>query len=163
MLEHLPAKTMLKLVEQAQKHKRHSEVFQRTVKSRPALFRRLEELDIDIRFSIEDGDINMNFTGDGEKFGAVWAELRRAGWMPNNRPEKDTKKSEFYTHWNHEDEGLARFWMHFTSAVCKRVQIGTKTVEQPIYEVQCASLPDLLEDAGSNVVAVVEGADDIPF
>lgn len=164
MLEHLPAKTMLKLVEQAQKIKRHSEAFQKTIKSRPALFRRLEELDIDIRFNVEDGDMNMLFTGDGEKFGAVWGELRRAGWSPNCRPEKDTKKSEFYTHWNHEDTSLARFWMHFTSSICKRVQIGTKTVEQPIYEIQCASLPDLIESAGvSNVVAAGGFDDDIPF
>lgn len=162
MLEHLPAKTMLKLIEQAQKLKRHQEQFQQTVKKRPSLFRRLEEMDIDVRFSMDDGDINLSFTGDGEKFGTVWGELRRAGWSPNQRPEKDSKKSEFYTHWNHGD-GLCRFWMHFTSAICKRVQVGTKTIEQPIYEIQCESLPDLIEDSGSTNVVTTEFSDDIPF
>lgn len=164
MLEHLPAKTMLRLVEQAQKIKRHSELFRETVKKRPALFRRLEELDIDVRFGVEDGDINMQFCGDGEKFGAVWRELRRAGWEPSCRPEKDTKKSEFYTHWNHQ-EGLSRFWMHFTSSVCRRVQVGTKTVEQPVYEIQCGSLPELPEEPNKPNLTVVSGDldDDIPF
>ena len=160
MLEHLPAKTMLKLVEQAQKMKRFAERFQQTVKKRPSLFRRLEELDIDLRFGMDDGDINMTFTGDGEKFAAVWGELRRAGWTPNLRPEKGTKKSEFYTHWEHE-EGLARFWFHFTSAICKRVQVGTKTVEQPIYEVQCESLPEI--EVEDKPIAVAEVVDDMPF
>ena len=66
---------------------------------------------------------------------------------------------------NGKEEGLSRFWMQFTSSVCKRVQVGTKTVEQPIYEVQCGALPDLIEEApaAANLTVVDGGFDDIPF
>ncbi len=160
-IDHVPAKTMLKLIEQAQKIKRHSELFHLTVRSRPTLFRRLEEMDIDVRFSTDDGDINLAFTGDGQRLGAVWAALRRAGWTPSLRPEKGTAKSEFYTYWT--QEGLCRFWMHFTSAICRRVQVGVQTVEQPIYEIQCGELPEL-ESGATELVSTTESlADDIPF
>jgi len=157
MPEHLPAKTMLKLVEQAQKVKRWSALFQESVKKRLSLFRRLEELDIDVTFSMTDGDVNINFTGDGDRLGAVWGELRKAGWEPVSRPEKG--KSTFYTHWHQDD--LCSFWMQFSSSVCRRVKVGSKMVEQDIYEIQCGELPTL--DAPKADLVAVEDANDIPF
>ena len=48
--------------------------------------------------------------------------------------------------------------------LCRRVQVGTKMVEQPIYETQCGELPELDADAPKANLAVVEGGfDDIPF
>lgn len=157
VLEYLPAKTMLKLVEQAQKTKQYNAAFHETVKARSALFRRLEELDIDVTFSLRDGDIDLNFTGDGHRLGEVWSALRHAGYAPNSRPQKG--ETTFYTHWR--QEGLATFWMSFTSSVCRRVQVGTKTVEQPVYEIQCGELPEL--DIDTTAVTVSEPANDIPF
>lgn len=154
-LEYLPAKTLLKLVEQAQKVKKWSALFQLTVKAHPELFRRLEELDIEIRFCLSSGDINMSFTGDGERLKQVWMELRRNGFKPNAHPKKG--ETTFYTHW--PKDGFSQFWMEFSSNVCRRVQIGTKLVETPIYETQCGDLPEI--DAPAT--AVVEVDDDIPF
>lgn len=156
-LEYLPAKTLLKLVEQAQKAKRWQVQFQITVNSFPALFRRLEELDIDPKFSLVDGDIDLSFAGDGPKLSEVWKALRAAGYQPNNRPEKG--KSSFYTHWHHE--GYSTVWMNFSSTVCRRVQVGTKTVEQPIYEVQCGELPEI--ESEDKPVTVAEDDDELPF
>lgn len=31
----------------------------------------------------------------------------------------------------------ASVWLSFSSSVCVRVQVGTRTVEEPIYEIQC--------------------------
>jgi hypothetical protein len=154
VLEYLPAKTLLKLVEQAQKVKRWTTEFQLTVRSFPALFRRLEELDIDPIFSLANGDINLAFTGDGIKLSEVWKALRTAGYQPNSRPEKGN--STFYTGWC--QQGYSRIWMSFSSAVCRRVKVGTKMVEQDIYEVQCGELPEI--EADTTAVAV---DDDIPF
>lgn len=160
VLEYLPAKTMLKLVEQSQKVKKYSALFQTTVKQQPALFRRLEELDIDLEFSFREGDINLSFTGDGARLGEVWAELRRSGYAPNCRPKKGD--ATFYTHWL--KEGMATFWMSFSSSVCRRVQVGTQMVEQPIYETQCGKLPELDLETPKPTLTVIEGgADDIPF
>jgi hypothetical protein len=36
-----------------------------------------------------------------------------------------------------EGDGLPRLWFSFSSKTCRKVQIGTQTVEQPIYEIQC--------------------------
>lgn len=159
-LEYLPAKTMLRLVEQSQKVKKYTALFQVTVKQHPALFRSLEELDIDLDFCLRGGDINLSFTGDGTRLGLVWAVLRKNGYAPNCRPKKG--ESTFYTHWL--KDGAATFWMNFSSSVCRRVQVGTKTVEQPIYETQCDELPELEAETPKVSLTLIEGgADDIPF
>lgn len=159
-LEYLPAKTMLKLVEQSQKVKKYTALFQATVKQLPQLFRRLEEMDIDIGFCLRSGDIDMAFTGDGERLRQVWAELRKNGYTPNCRPKKGD--STFYTHWL--KDGVATFWMNFSSSVCRRVQVGTQTVEQPIYETHCGELPELEAEAAKVNLTLIEGGfDDVPF
>lgn len=159
-LEYLPAKTMLKLVEQSQKVRKYAALFQLTVKQQPALFRRLEEMDIDVDFCLRSGDVNMSFTGDGARLGEVWAELRKSGYTPNCGPKKG--ESTFYTHWL--KDGMATFWMNFASSVCRRVQIGTQTVEQPIYETQCGELPELEAETPKVSLTLIEGGfDDIPF
>jgi hypothetical protein len=158
-LEYLPAKTLLRLVEQAQKAKKHAALFQLTVKAYPDLFRRLEELDIEPDFCVRSGDINLNFSGDGLKLAEVWKVLRRAGYKTELHPKKG--ESTFYTYW--KQEGFATFWMNFSSSVCRRVQVGTKMVETPIYETQCGELPDMIEAPGTAVVTAEEMSNDIPF
>lgn len=156
-LEYLPAKTLLRLVEQSQKVKKHTALFQTTLRAHPELFRILEELDIEVAFCLRSGDIDLSFTGDGQRLIAVWKELRLAGWKPNAHPKKGD--TSFHTHW--PKEGFATFWMSFSSSVCRRVQVGTKMVEQPIYETQCAELP--LIEAETPATAVVEVDSEIPF
>lgn len=156
-LEYLPAKTILRLIDQSQKAKKWNDLFKVTVKSFPALFRRLEELDIEPSFSLADGDINLTFTGDGSRLSEVWKALREAGYKPDNRPKKGD--STFYTHWRLED--CAIIWLNFSSSVCRRVKVGTKMVEQDVFEVQCGELPEI---EGDDKVVVVSGdADELPF
>lgn len=154
MLDQVPAKTMLKLVERTQSAKRYAELFHLTVRQFAPLFRRLEELDIDLSFGMQDGDINVSFTGDGERLKTVWAELRRNGFEPAFRPKKgETEFSTFF-----QQAGFSQIWFRFSSTVCKRVQVGTHMVEQPIYETRCDELPEL--EAPAQAVAV---ADEVPF
>lgn len=159
-LEYLPAKTILRLTEQSQNVNKYNIAFANTVKRCPVLFRRLEELDIDVKFSLREGDIDLSFTGDGARLGEVWSALRHAGYLPDNRPTKG--EAVFCTHWR--QEGFAILWMNFSSSVCRRVKVGTKMVEQDVYEVQCGELPELDADASKQNLTVVDGSfDDIPF
>lgn len=161
-LEYVPAKTLLRVVEATQNAKKWTTLFQSTVNSHPGLFRWLEEQDLDVRFSLQDGEMNLAFTGDGPRLGKVWGELRRNGYVPVAHPKKG--EPLFYTRWL--KEGCATFWMNFSSSVCRRVQVGTQTVEQPIYEVQCGEIPEMIEEGSTPpTLTVIEGDrdDDIPF
>lgn len=154
MLEQMPAKTMLKLMEVSQAASKRAALHQKTVAEFSPLFRRLEELDINLQFSLEDDYIALSFTGDGERLKSVWVELRRHGYEPDSRPTPGS--TQFYAFWNLS--GFSRLFMNFTSSVCRRVQVGTRTVEQPIYEVRCGELPEL--EGPSNAVSTVN---EVPF
>lgn len=154
MLDQVPAKTMLQLMEKQQRAKKFLDLFHSTLRQFTPLFRQLEHLDIDLRFNMDDGDIHLSFTGNGERLKTVWAELRRNGYEPAFRPKKgENNFSTFF-----EQEECSRIWFSFSSTVCKRVQVGTRTVEQPIYETRCDELPEL--EGPSQEVSVV---DEVPF
>lgn len=93
----------------------------------------LLELDIEPTFNHE---FDIQFTGDKRKLDAVLSLVRFAGFTlddPKPPGPKDTSWSCYATH-----PGLTvRIWVYFTSSVCKRVKIGTKMVEQDIYEIGC--------------------------
>ena len=160
-LEYMPAKTLLRVVEASQNAKKWTALFQTTVNGHIALFRWLEEQDLEVRFSLSDGDINLAFTGDGQRLGQVWGELRRNGYTPSSHPTKGS--SQFYTHWL--KDGCSTIWMNFSSTMCRRVQVGTQMVEQPIYEVQCGEMPEMLEEVSPPpALTVIDGGDnDFPF
>ena len=159
-LQYLPAKTLLQLVEKSQQANKNFKTCKQTVTQIPGLFRRLEELDVDLQFNLDNDYIAMLFTGDGKRLGDVWGALRQHGYTTHARPKKGD--TTFYSFW--ELEGQARIFMSFSSSMCRRVQVGTKMVEQPIYETQCGDLPELDAGVSKPNLTVVEGGDsDIPF
>ena len=160
-MEHLPAKTMLRLLEKKQAAQKHALLYAHTVKVLAPMFLEFEAIDIDVMFSFRDGDIDISFAGDGERLRQVWALLRRSGYVPNCHPKKGD--TSHYCFW--EQEGVSRFWMSFTSTLCKRVQVGTEMKEVPIYQTQCGELPDLqLEEIPRVIPApMAELESDIPF
>lgn len=155
-LEYLPAKTLLRLIERQQKAAKNFKEFKLAVGTFPELFRGFEDMDIEPGFSMDGDYINLSFTGDGPKLAAVWKLLRHHGFKNSCHPKKGD--TTFYAFW--EQEGHAKFFMSFTSSVCRRVQVGTKMVETPIYETHCGEMPTEIE-APNN--AVVEVDDEIPF
>lgn len=160
MLDQLPAKTMLRLIELAQAAQKHNALFQKTVRTLAPLFRQLEVLDVTLTFNLGDGDINLTFTGDGERLRQVWSELRRNGYNCATHPKKGD--TTFYGWW--QQEGVSQIWMNFSSSVCRRVQVGTKMVEQPIYETQCGELPALEEiEAAPALRPPAPSLEEIPF
>ena len=75
---------------------------------------------------------NVNITGSRADLDVMFGVLRRAGLTPDSRPVE--KHSNYSTYWR--TEGF-RVWVWFTSTSCKRVQVGTKVEEVPVYETVC--------------------------
>lgn len=95
----------------------------------------LEAAGIELRIDIKDQCIDIGFTGDQERMNTIWKLLRANGWKPDYRPQKDKPTASFCSYWH--KEGELPIWFSFSSTVCKQVQVGTRMVEQPIYEVTC--------------------------
>ena len=116
------------------------------------------------RFGIEprlSNEIDLNFAGDAHKLAGVVRILRTAGFTTHaERPKQgDTTWHAYYEH----PECSTRVWLYFTSSVCKRVKVGTKMVEQDVFEVQCGDISGIESEALPPPVAAVEFADEIPF
>ncbi len=82
--------------------------------------------------SIDSTGYNVNITGSRADLDVMFGVLRRAGLTPDSRPVE--KHSNYSTYWR--TEGF-RVWVWFTSTSCKRVQVGTKVEEVPVYETVC--------------------------
>lgn len=98
------------------------------------LVRRFKGLDLEPTF---DGrDINLSFSGDKAKLTSVIRILRTNGFDPDAEAPKANSNywSAYFT--NAEDSRI-QFWISFSSTVCRMVKVGTKMVEQDVYEVQC--------------------------
>jgi hypothetical protein len=136
-----PIKTLLRLVDKHKDIQKNVSAFNIVLRDFSQLFLELEAMDIEPSFDFTGGSIDINFAGDGPKLAAIWQLLRRVGYEPDGRPNKgDVSYSSYW-----RQDGYANIWIHFSSTVCKRVQVGTKTVEQPIYETRCDSISDEVE------------------
>src|SRR5882724_6190410 len=107
-------------------------------------------------------DIDLSFTGDAKKLAAVVTILRGSGFNTHaERPKKgDTSWHAYYVH----PECETKVWLYFTSSVCVRVKVGTKMVEQDVFETRCGEISEP-ETPQLTVVPVAEVAfdDEIPF
>lgn len=107
-------------------------------------------------------EIDLNFAGDAHRLAAVVRILRTSGFTTNaERPKQgDTSWSAFF---EHPDCGT-KLYLFFTSSVCKRVKVGTKMVEQDVYETKCGDISGLDEPPALTLVpAAPQIDDDIPF
>lgn len=139
MLADAPAATLLSITTKHQSAQRAYREAVTLVTAMPDLFRALESLDVTIQFdpASQDYPLNLNFSGDGEKFAEVWGLLRRAGFSTEKRPERGM--TSFQNFWTHpEFRGL---YLCFYATTCRPVQVGVQMVEQPIYETICGDLP----------------------
>jgi hypothetical protein len=136
-----PTQALLKLIEAKQQAQKRIAKWRFTINSHPGLFRRLQELEIEPRLNLSDGQIEITFTGDGPKLSQVWGELRRQGFKNDSFPRKGM--AQFATYFRAPDQRESMIWLYFSSTVCRQVQVGTRMVEQPIYETQCGELPAL--------------------
>lgn len=88
-----------------------------------------------LRCNVDVNCIDIAITGDYAVLKAIFHAFRTLGYEPSDRP-KEEKMSSFSTYFEGPDHEC-RFWLNFSSTLCKRVKIGTKMVEQPVYETVC--------------------------
>lgn len=89
---------------------------------------------IDIRSAEVNGEeVDISITGDKHVLQAIFGAFRKLGYQTSKRPLKND--SYFYCRW--EKEGKPTFYFTFSSTVCKRVKVGTKMVEQDVFENVC--------------------------
>lgn len=104
----------------------------------PYIIEVIEELNLDLatsaRMSVDQEDVNLYVTGNTAALKEIFRGLRKLGYEPSSRP--DVKPQSQFTTYFHQD-GKPTFYLSFSSTLCKRVKVGTKMVEQDIYEVQC--------------------------
>lgn len=93
----------------------------------------VEEWIVRVEFD-RDRSIDIHIAGDHHVFQGVWAALRKLGYEPDARP-KEEKMAAFSTYFRKTDWPM--IWLNFSSTKCTRKKIGTKMVEQPVYEVVC--------------------------
>jgi hypothetical protein len=86
--------------------------------------------------------LSVTMTGDKDKLAAAFRILRGAGFtFTADRPKKGD--SEWYAFFSHTMCPVD-IWFSFTSSVCRRVKVGTKTVQQDIYETVCGDISEAI-------------------
>jgi hypothetical protein len=82
-----------------------------------------------------DSYLSINFTGDAKALADVVRALRNSGWdTKSDKPKPgDTSWQAYYT----KEDCKVDVFLWFSSSVCRKVKVGTKLVEQDVYEVQC--------------------------
>ena len=92
----------------------------------------LQALEAELNFS---GDLNVRVSGDSAKLISVIRVLRTNGFKTD---EPALQKNKSYWSANYYKDGFELpVWLSFSSTVCRTVKVGTKMVEQDVYEVQC--------------------------
>ena len=77
----------------------------------------------------------ISMSGTVKDLAAVWHALRSLGYATTYAEETEEKVSE--KDYTFTKEGTVDVILRFYSTVCVRVQVGTKTVDEPVYEIQC--------------------------
>lgn len=98
----------------------------------------MRKLGADVTFP---NSLDVRIVGDAAKLAAAVRILRTSGFTfpTESRPKKgDTSWHQFFKH----SECPVAVWFNFSSSVCRRVQVGTKTetVNTPIFETVCDSI-----------------------
>ena len=106
---------------------------------RPQLTPMIEEL---IKLGIEPNftsySLDIAFTGDADKLVAALRIIMREGYK--GKADKPKMGDTSWYSWFNA-EGKHAIWFNFTSSVCRRVKVGTKMVEQDVFETRCGDAP----------------------
>jgi len=79
--------------------------------------------------------IDLSFAGDKHVLDGIFGAFRKLGYNPSSRPGQKPQ-SYFSCFWTNPDKQI-KYWMTFTSTQCTRIKVGTKMVEQDIFETVC--------------------------
>ena len=106
--------------------------------SRGDLEQLLNEVDLtkasSARMDVDTEDINLYVSGATDTIKEIFRAFRKLGYEPSNRPEAKPQSS-FTCYFRQLDKPT--FYLSFSSTLCKRVKVGTKTQEVDVYEIVC--------------------------
>jgi len=130
----------MKIIQEANKHariraRRVGQVIKRDSKRVAVICKTLQKAGVNIAdVGIDSSSYNISITGPRADLDVMFGILRRLGLQPTSRPQEKTQY--FSTYWTFEGTTDYIFVM-FTSTSCKRVQVGTKMEEVPVYDTVC--------------------------
>lgn len=127
--------SIVKIIEQRLREERDAirkrrEQFRASRDKLEPLLTELHELGCELRFP---NSIDVTLTGDKHKFLALLRVLNRHGL----KTPKIEKGATGLSHFFYPEGTELSLYVVFSSTVCRRVKVGTKMVEQEIYETVC--------------------------
>ena len=81
--------------------------------------------------------LDISVAGDHNVFKGMWSAMRKLGYDCSSRPTEKIFSSWQGWFYNHDQEDRLPVYISFSSTKCTRKKIGTKMVEQPVYETVC--------------------------
>ena len=130
----------MKIIQQANKYGRNrarriNQTIKRDSKRVTTICRALQKAGVNVTdVGVDSSSYNISITGPRADLDVMFGILRRLGLQPTSRPQEKTQY--FSTYWTFEDTTDYIFVM-FSSTSCKRVQVGTKMEEVPVYDTVC--------------------------
>lgn len=95
--------------------------------------RQLAALGLVPEFYVDDSGWNISVTGNCNARTLALAVFQTHGFKPMFEPKEG---ESYYSTWM-QHETMNRFWFSFSNSACERVKVGTKMVEQDVYETRC--------------------------
>jgi hypothetical protein len=130
----------MKIIQEANKYariraRRVGQVIKRDSKRVAVICKTLQKAGVNVTdVGIDSSSYNISITGPRADLDVMFGILRRLGMQPTSRPQE---KTQYYsTYWTFEGTTDYIFVM-FSSTSCKRVQVGTKMEEVPVYDTVC--------------------------
>ena len=130
----------MKIIQQANKYarsraRRINQTIKRDSKRVTAICKALQKAGVNVvDVSVDSSAYNISITGPRADLDVMFGILRRHGLQPNDRPKEAT---QYYNTWWTFEGSADYVFVMFSSTSCKRVQVGTKTEEVPVYETVC--------------------------
>jgi hypothetical protein len=132
----------MKIIQQANRAardnvKKINELIKRDTKRVSEVIKTLQRAGININHVyLDSSSYNVSVTGTRTDLDIMFGVLRRAGLIPRSRPAE--KQTDYCAFWNWSDDVVDGYlWVSFSSTTCKRVQVGTRMEEVPVYETVC--------------------------
>ncbi len=130
----------MKIIQEANKYARNrarriGQIIKRDNKRVATICKVLQKAGVNVTdVGVDSSSYNISITGPRADLDVMFGILRRLGLQPTSRPQEKTQY--FSTYWTFEDTTDYIFVM-FSSTSCKRVQVGTKMEEVPVYDTVC--------------------------
>lgn len=132
----------MKIIQQANRVARDgaksvNRIIKRDTKRLGSVIKALKNAGVNINHVyVDSSSYNVSITGTRADLDIMFGVLRRAGLLPKSRPAE--KQTDYCAFWNWSDDAVDGYlWVSFSSTTCKRVQVGTRMEEVPVYETVC--------------------------